>query len=444
MTTPRTQAHTAWGRTSRSVSRTWRAGAPPDVAAALRASGARGLIARGYGRSYGDVCQNDGGDVVDATVLRAIHRLDATRGLVVCDAGASFADVTRHCVPLGWLPPVCPGTAIVSMGGAVANDVHGKNQHRVGSFGDHVEWLELLTPDGVVRRVGPSDDPELFAATVGGIGLTGVILAVALRLERVPSNAMHVRSVRVRDLDHYLELLESSDAAYPYVVGWHDALARGPALGRGVLELGRPAEASVRAPLGMSVRVPFEMPAWLLSRATMRLFNAAYLRHVPSGGLERRVHVERFLYPLDALHDWNRMYGRRGFYQFQCVVPPAEARRGLRAVMGEVVRREGAPFLSVIKRMAHPGRGLLSFPAPGCTLALDFARSDASRALIERLHDIVLEHGGRVYLAKDACLTPERMRRMYPGLARFREVLARVDPQGIMQSDMSRRLELRA
>jgi len=442
MSAPQTRALTAWGRSSRTVSRSWRVASADDARAAMLNAGPQGVIARGFARSYGDVCLNDGGDVLDLTALDAIESFDVETGVLRCQAGASYDAIVRHTLPLGWLPPVCPGTAVVSMGGAVANDVHGKNQHVSGSVGDHVDWLELLLPDGTVRRVSPDDDPELFDATIGGIGLTGVILALQLRLARVPSNAMELEEVRIPDLDTFLERVHAAEREHPYVVGWIDALTRGRHLGRGILELGRHAEQPVREPLGMAVGVPFEFPTWVLNRHTVRSFNAAYYRRVPAGGRRRRIHVGRFLFPLDAIHRWNRMYGRAGVYQFQCVVPFADGRRAIVALMEEIVRSRGASFLAVLKSMSRPSRGMLSFPMPGFTLALDFPRRAHTRALVERLHDIALRHGGRVYLAKDACLTPERLRAMYPQVDRFRAVLRRIDPQGRMQSDMSRRLDL--
>ena len=436
------QALRAWGRADVSRSRAWRVETQDDALAALRAAGPRGVIARGFGRSYGDACLNDGGEVLDLTSLGSIHSFDAESGTLRCDAGTSFRTVMRHCLPLGWKPQVCPGTAWVSMGGAVANDVHGKNQHVAGSFGDHLDWIELLLPDGTVRRVTPEADAELFAATLGGVGLTGVILSIQFRLSRVPSNAMDLREVRVANLDSFLELLQSSEREYPYVVGWIDSLIGGRRMGRGVLELARPAAEGVRQPRTLTVGVPFDFPAWVLNRHSVRAFNAFYFRRVPSAGRTRRVHVNRFLYPLDAIHDWNRMYGRNGVFQFQCVVPFGEGRRAIIELMETTIRSRCAAFLGVLKSMGQRGRGLLSFPMPGFVLALDFARTAETRRLMMRLQDIALKYQGRVYLAKDACLTAQDLKPMYPELERFKAVLRRVDPEGVMQSGMSRRLEL--
>jgi len=414
----------------------------PEAVSALRGAGPRGVIVRGFARSYGDVCLNDRGDVIDATRLAAIHSFDRANGVLVCDAGLSYEAIMRHCLPSGWQPAVCPGTAMVSMGGALANDVHGKNQHAVGNFSAHVDWIDLLMADGGVRRVSRAADAELFAATVGGIGLTGVILSLQVRLMQVPSNAMHVKEARVRNLDAFLDLVVSSQDEWPHVVGWIDALTGGPGMGRGILELGRPAEENVREPLGLSITAPFEFPTWVLNRHTVHAFNEAYYHRLPAAGRERRIHVRRFLYPLDAIHNWNRMYGWKGVFQFQCMMPFPDGRQAIVRLMEEITRSRGASFLAVLKAMGRSSEGMLSFAGPGYTLAMDFPRRPNTRALIERLHDIVIEHGGHIYLAKDACLTPERMNAMYPAVDRFRAILRRIDPSGRMQSDMSRRLRL--
>lgn len=432
----------SWGRVTRAVSRRWQVTDQNAALAGLRAAGERGIIARGLARSYGDPCLNDGGDVLDFSDLRSIHTLDERAGTLHCDAGVSYRQLMKYLLPRGWQPPVCPGTAFVTMGGAVANDIHGKNHHAQGSFGDHIDWLDMLLPDGTVRRVSRESDPDLFAATVGGIGLTGLILSLQFRLARVPSNAVELREVPVQDLDAFLEMLASTEVDYPHVVGWIDALTRGRHLGRGILELARPSLVGVREPRGLSMRAPFDFPGWVLSRPTVSAFNSLYFHRVPRRGRERRVHINKFLYPLDAIHNWNRMYGRRGVFQFQCCIPFSSGRAGIVELMEETTRSRGASFLAVLKSMGRRGAGMLSFPMPGFTLAIDFPRHPETRQLVERLQDIALKHGGRVYLAKDACLKPDMFRAMYPEVDRFKTVLRSIDPKGIMQSDMSRRLQL--
>lgn len=403
----------------------------------------RGVIARGYGRSYGDACLNDQGDVIDMQKLSAVRSFDTSSGTICCEAGVSFADIMQQCLDHGWLPAACPGTAFVSMGGAVANDVHGKNHHLAGTFADHLDWFELLTADGAVTRVSRDSDDELFEATVGGIGLTGIITAVQFRLQRTPSNAVQLREARVPNLDAFLEQLAAKAFNCEYAVGWIDGLARGRSMGRGILETAELCTESVPTPARPALRLPFEFPQWALNRHTVGLFNSAYYHRVPPGGRSRRIHLNSFLYPLDALHDWNRLYGRQGVYQFQCVVPFDSGRRACIELMEEVIKDRSASFLAVIKAMGKPGLGMLSYAQPGFSLALDFPRRGGTLAFMHRLHEITLKHGGRVYLAKDACLTAEEFAAMYPKAAKFKAVLQRIDQNAVIQSDMARRLGLR-
>jgi decaprenylphospho-beta-D-ribofuranose 2-oxidase len=369
---------------------------------------------------------------------------DETTGLLETEPGASFADLLDCFLPRGWLAPATPGTAFATLGGAVANDIHGKNHDRMGSFGDHLAWIDLLLPSGETRRVTPQQDPQLFEATVGGLGLTGVIAGLGLRMMRVPSPAVRVRERRCRDLDAFLAALAEARARATYSVGWIDGVAKGSALGRGILEEAEPeADGALAEPAGRALRVPLDFPGFVLNGATVALFNAAYYRRVPSGGRERIEGYRRFLYPLDSLRDWNRIYGSGGFYQFQCVLPDESAPRGLRRMLEEIASSGRASFLAVLKTLGGEGRGFLSFPMRGHTLALDFPRRPGAEELLARLERLTLDHGGRIYLAKDAALSAEGFRAMYPRLSEFRAVLERVDPQRRMNSDMARRLAIR-
>lgn len=433
---------TAWGRSS---SARVRFHAPTDtsaIAVTLLGAGTRGIIARGLARSYGDASLNDGGDVVGLTACAQVLDFDSERGVVTAEAGVSFAQLMRITLPQGWLLRNCPGTAFVTLGGALANDVHGKNQHITGSFADHVLWFDLITPEGAHVRVDPVDNPILFEATAGGIGLTGVIVAMAVRLERVPSNAMTVREERISDIDRFLERLVDAEREHPYVVGWIDAAGGGRRLGRGILECAGYADRNVGGPGSWRIPVPFDFPRLIFNRYSVAAFNSLYFHRVPRAGRDRSLHIERFLYPLDALTDWNRMYGRPGVYQFQCVVPHAEGRRAIIELLETIVASHAASFLAVLKSMGRHARGMLSFPMPGFTLALDFPRRAATRALVYRLQDIAMRHGGRVYLAKDACMRPADIRAMYPRLEEFLAARATLDPHNRMQSDMARRLGL--
>jgi decaprenylphospho-beta-D-ribofuranose 2-oxidase len=324
--------------------------------------------------------------------------------------------------------------------------VHGKNHEKAGSFTQYVVWLDLLTPDGVVRRIGPEAEPALFRATCGGLGLTGVILRAAVRLQRVASAGVAVTSRRLADLDAFLAAIDDAAGA-AYTVGWIDGTARGRHLGRGILETAElAASAPAQAP-GGSLAVPFDFPGFALNPLSIGAFNALYFRHAPAVARTRVMRIERFFYPLDALRGWNRIYGRRGFYQFQCVVPFAEGAQAVRALMEVIAASGRASFLTTLKRLgdgAGGAEGYLSFPRAGYTLALDFPNAAGIEALYARLVEMTLRFGGRVYLAKDALLSAAAFRDMYPRWPEFRAVLEAVDPAARMQSDMARRLELRA
>jgi decaprenylphospho-beta-D-ribofuranose 2-oxidase len=441
----REQTLSGWGRSHAARVTACRPESIKDVAALLAQTHARGILPFGAGRSYGDVALNDGGQVMLTERLNRFIAFDEESGALVCEPGVTFDDLRRVFLPRGWWVPVSPGTASATIGGAVANDVHGKNHEHAGSFGDHVEWIDLLTASGETRRISPDDDGELFAATIGGIGLTGVMTQICFRMQRLSSPSVVVQERRMANVDAFLSAFLGGSAGGAYSVGWIDGLARGAALGRGILQTAEPAdggEAMATEPRPAQ-RIPFDWPAAALNPLTIGLFNAAYFRRVPAEGRRRRMALPRFLYPLDGLREWNRIYGKRGFYQFQCVIPTAEAARGIPRLLEAIAASRSASFLAVIKMLGREGRGHLSFAMPGCTLALDFPASRSSRHLLPGLERVTLDHGGRVYLAKDALLSPAGFARMYPKLDRFRAVLAAVDPQARFCSDMMRRLAIR-
>jgi decaprenylphospho-beta-D-ribofuranose 2-oxidase len=361
----------------------------------------------------------------------------------VVEPGVTFRDLLEVFLPRGLVAPASPGTAFATIGGAVANDVHGKNHEAAGSFGNHIRWLEILLPSGEVVRASPEQRPDLLRLAVGGVGLGGIILAVCLRLMRVPSNALALTERRLGDLEAMMAALAEPRAKAAYSVAWLDALAGGRSLGRGILEIAEPALQPLVAPPRRDRRVPFEAPGFALNSWSVRAFNALYWRRVPKAGRERRVDYGRFLYPLDALLDWNRLYGRRGFRQFQCVLPFAEAAAGLRKLLEAVGRARNASFLAVLKSLGAEGRGYLSFPMPGYTLALDIPERPGSAALFAALERIARDHGGRLYLAKDASLSAEGFAEMYPTLPRVQAMLALLDPERRIDSDMARRLKIR-
>jgi FAD/FMN-containing dehydrogenase len=386
------------------------------------------VLAHGMGRSYGDSCLDQGGTLLLTRGLSRFISFDPATGLLACEAGVTLGEILRRFAPLGFFPPVLPGTKHVTVGGALANDIHGKNHHRAGTFGVHVTRLELARSDGTRLRCSPGENRELFAATVGGLGLTGLVTWAELRLRRVPGEWMRCETVPFANLDAFFELSALSDATHEYTVAWVDSFAQGDALGRGLFFRANHAE----APGSLSRRataldVPIDVPELLLNRLAVKAFNALYRLAHRRGG-ERVVHHDPFFFPLDAVGRWNRLYGRRGLAQFQCVVPPAQAREGVRAVLEAAARSGQGSFLGVLKTfgdVASPG--LLSFPRPGVTLALDFAfRGERTRALFERLEALVLERGGALYPAKDAMMSPEMFRASFP---RLDELRRHVDPR---------------
>ncbi len=444
---------TGWGRTSPAVSDVAAVRSPEDVVALLSApSPARGVLPRGLGRSYGDAAQNSGGLVLDMTGSDRVLAIDVEAGVVRVEAGVDLDRLTRLLLPLGLWLPVVPGTRFVTVGGAVAADVHGKNHHVAGSFGDHVRELDLVTPGGEVRTLTPDGpDAPLFWATVGGMGLTGVVVRATLACLRAETSYAVVHTERCDDLDHLLERLsEGDDPSLPYSVAWFDAMARGSRLGRAVLTRGRLATVDDLPPrlARQPVRLPASagggpavpvVPAGLVTRGSGRAFNELWFRRAPS---RPRTDVQRlgaFFQPLDGVRDWNRVYGPRGFCQYQFVVPFAEVDAFRRAV--GLIARSGRPScLNVLKRMGPANRGLLSFPDAGWTLAVDLPVGPGLDTLFRDLDDLVLAAGGRVYLAKDARMPEGSLERMYPRLEEFRAVRAAVDPDGILVSDLSRRL----
>ena len=415
----------------------------------------RGAIARGLGRSYGDSAQNGGGLAIrlDDELAPGSISVDAAAGTVTAVGGVSLDSVLRASVSQGLFVPVSPGTRFVTVGGAIASDIHGKNHHVDGTFGAHVRRLTLLLADGTTVDLGPDCRPELFWATVGGMGLTGIILGATIDMLPIETSRMTVDTERVANLDELLDVMITSDDEYRYSVAWIDLLARGRAIGRSVLTRGdharleelTPAEA-VR-PLshrpGHLATVPSIIPGrGLLNHATIAAFNEVWFRAAPRRRVGEIVAIPRFFHPLDAIGSWNRLYGREGLVQYQFLVPFGEEET-LRRVVTRLAERGTPSFLSVLKRFGAANPAPLSFPAPGWTLTLDIpAGVGGLPQLLAELDDVVLEAGGRHYLAKDAVATPEAIRRGYPRLAEWQAVRNSVDPHGRWASDQSRRLRL--
>lgn len=426
-----------WGRTNSIAARLARPERIKDAAAVLRDDLPVGIIARGAGRSYGDAAQLRGGGVLSTARLDRILDFDPQTGFLAAEAGVRFDDLMRLFLPRGFMAPVTPGTAAVTLGGAVAADIHGKNHETAGSFGRHLEWIDLMTPDGARHRLAP--DTEAFRATVGGMGLTGLIIAVGLRLSPVRGNAVRVHFQRMKGLEDFIQAFRMHAA--PYSVGWIDLQAQGVALGRGILELGDDRGDYITPHEGRRFRWPLSGPSFAIQKSTVALFNAFHFRHIPKNGRESIWPWRRFFYPLDAIQDWNRVYGHRGFRQFQILLPWDEAERGLRALL-TAAQKSNLPLpLGVIKAMGPgPEAGFLSFGGPGITLALDVPNRRGTFDLFRKLESVSRDHNGRIYLAKDSMLSPDGFAAMYPGLEAFRAAQARLDPAGRMQSDLARRL----
>jgi len=414
----------------------------------LAALTAGAVLTRGLGRSYGDASlpPPSAREVASSVLADRILAFDPATGLLCAEAGLSLETLNRIFLPRtpGFCSPVLPGTQYVTLGGMVAADVHGKEHHVRGCFGRHVERLRLRVASGEIVECDRGRHADLFAATLGGMGLTGHILEVTFRLQPIPSPWVEQETRRVPDIDAFMAALEQSARALPYTVGWIDCLTRGRHMGRGILIGGRwaePGEAPARPPRARrKLAVPFELPSWALSALTVRGFNFGYY-HKHRG--ERRagiVHPDSFFHPLDAILHWNRIYGPRGFTQYQCVLPREAGPEAPRRFLELLTSRGGASFLCVIKDCGAEGEGLLSFPLRGVSIALDIPVRADTQALVDTLNEHVLEAGGRVYLAKDAFTRAEHYRRMEPRLERFLEVRDRWDPERRIRSALSVRL----
>lgn len=424
-----------WGRVHSAEGRLAR---PERVGHLTHLSADSPAPAIGMCRSYGDACLNDNGDAILMVRLDRILSFDPDSGTLDVEAGAQIGELAKLFAPKGWLPAVMPGTGFATVGGCIANDVHGKNHHVVGSFGQHVIEFTLLQ-DGKRKRVTPKNK-GLFMATVGGLGQTGVIVSAKLQMLRCKGDVITVTERRMEDLDSFLEALDSSLSTY--TVGWIDATARGSALGRGILEEAETAYGLVpKKPKARAV--PFDAPGFALSSPVVRAFNAAYFRRIPDHGQTRVKPIGDFFFPLDKIHNWNRLYGKRGFHQFQCVVP-VEGKDALKTML-EMISNSGlASPLAVLKRMGSSRAGYLSFPMEGYTLAVDFPNRGRAEALIGELEAITAEAGGRVYFAKDATAKADDVHKMYPDLRKWADVVQKADPEKALETDLTRRLKLRS
>jgi len=376
-------------------------------------------LAHGMGKSYGDVCLNPNGQLWSTTGLNRFISFDEHTGILKCESGVLIRDIQQLFVPRGWIVPVTPGTQLITIGGAIANDVHGKNHHVLGSFGDHVQKIKLLRTDRRIIECGPELEPEWFSATVGGFGLTGVIVEVELRLRPVPSAWVDVENIPYDNLEDFFKLADESEKDWEYTVSWIDCLSKH---GRGIFMRGNASKTSEQIVQSKKkVTIPFLPPISLVNKLTLRPFNTAYFHKQKYQAGKQHVHYEPFFYPLDKLLKWNRIYGSKGFYQYQSVIPRNVGADAVQEMLNQISRSGEGSFLAVLKTFGNrESIGMMSFPQPGVTLALDFPnKGKKTTKLLESLDAIVREAKGRVYLAKDARMPRDLFESGYPNLQKF-------------------------
>lgn len=382
----------------------------------------------GLGRSYGDVCLNDGGTLLDTRGLKHFISFDPRTGILDCEAGLALSELMDVLLPKGWFPPVVPGTKHVTIGGAIANDIHGKNHHRAGTFGCHVLGFELLRSSGERLFCSPEKNTDFFRATIGGLGLTGLILWARIQLKRTSSLWIDSEHLAFMDLNGFFELSRDSDESFEYTVAWVDCVSGGGKAGRGIFIRGNTTEDYVqdikKRKTAATLRVPFDVPSCLLNSSTMGIMNEGYFRLQSAKKMKSRMHYDSFFFPLDCVEDWNRLYGRAGFIQYQFVLPEG-AEKAMAEVFNQITRSGLGSFLAVLKRFgSRPSPGMLSFPKQGITLALDFPNSGRQVfELLRSLDDIVAASGGSVYPAKDARMSAESFRKFFPQWEAFSQYI---------------------
>lgn len=439
-----------WGNHPQETGYLYRPEKIRDIEQILRTGNHPNYISRGLGRSYGDTALNSESGVILHTRLNRFLSFDEQTQVLECEAGMTFEEIIEVFLPRGYFLPVTPGTKYVTVGGAIANDVHGKNHHRDGSISDHILDFQLLTASGEIITCSRQENPECFWATVGGIGLTGIILSARMRLLRVESAYIEVDYRKAENLEEAINLLNETEKQYPYSVAWIDCLSTNRSMGRSVLMLGKHASFDrlhATEPFSPKAKrklnMPFNLPSFVLHPYGIKAFNSFYYHRYKevSGVL---VDYDSFFYPLDAILQWNRMYGRAGFIQYQVVFPPETSIDGLTKLLQKLSRARCSSFLAVLKSFGEKNNALLSFPRKGYTLALDIPVRGGEDFVkfIRELDDVVLTYGGVLYLAKDSLMTPDLFARMYPELHKFRQIKAKLDPEGIFSSSMARRLNI--
>ncbi|WP_207632565.1 FAD-binding oxidoreductase [Foetidibacter luteolus] len=439
---------TGWGNYPVSESIVFTPSAEKDIQNVLKEEK---LVPRGLGRSYADQAVNDNRYVAVCTHLNRFIAWDEKEGILECEAGVSLEDIINTFTPQGWLPMICPGTKFVTIGGAIANDIHGKAHHIDGSFVNCVISFTILLASGETITASRTENADLFWANFGGLGLLGIILTAKIKLRKIETTYFKQKSVVIKNLDHMLAALDTYDHEYNYSVAWIDTLAKGDKLGSGVLTLGNAArldelpEKLKNDPLKLhpkgKLSVPFFMPNFTLNGLTVRILNKVigFVQNSPKAF----VHYEKFFFPLDAINNWNRGYGKRGFIQYQFVIPEENGKENLTEILKMIAASGCTPFLNVFKRMGD-GQGILSFPFKGYTLAIDFPMTKNLPAFAKELDKKVLQAGGRLYLGKDGLLDEQMFKTMYPQHQQWLAIKKKYDPNNVFTSNIARRLGLEA
>ena len=387
-------------------------------------SGDNSILPYGLGRSYGDSCLNDGQLLVETSGLNRFMAFDLDSGILRCEAGISLDDILKLIVPKGWFLPTTPGTKFVTLGGAIANDIHGKNHHMAGTFGCHVKAFELLRSDGTRSHCTRRKNTDLFKATIGGLGLTGLITWAEIKLKKVNNSWMETESIKFEGIEEFLELSKESDKDWEYTVSWIDCVTRGKGMGRGIFMRGNHSPGSVmsrKVHRNPKISAPFDCPSIILNSFSIKAFNTAYYGKQRSKYVRSRVHYDPFFYPLDSVDDWNRIYGKRGFFQYQFVIPFRAGQETMEDILRIITESRQGSFLAVIKTFgSKKSPGMLSFPKPGITLALDFPnRGESTLKLFEKLDAVVNSAGGLLYPAKDARMSASFFQKAYPQWEEF-------------------------
>jgi decaprenylphospho-beta-D-ribofuranose 2-oxidase len=437
---------TGWGNIPKSLSRVVYPRTPAEIARVLKTDK---ILARGLGRSYADQATNTNHLVMKMEKMNHFLSFDDQRGILECEAGVSLDEIITFFAPRGWFPMITPGTKYITVGGAIANDVHGKAHHADGSFVNCVYNFTILLADGTILRASREENPELFWANFGGLGLLGVILTATLQLRKIETTYFKQRAVTARHLDEMLDAIEQADQEFRYSVAWIDPMAKNGSLGRGVLTMGNHAtlpdlpDKLKRNPLKIGAKpkltVPFYLPDFVLNSFTVSLLDVAlYWKQKSAPSI---AHYESFFFPLDMINYWNRGYGKRGFIQYQFVIPLKNGRENIRTILTEITSSDCIPFLNVLKKFGK-GQGLLSFPFEGYTFAIDFPVTPQLKGFTEKLDRMVLQMGGRIYLGKDAYLDEHTFKLMYPQYREWLDIKRKYDPYNVFSSDLARRIGL--